>query len=631
MKSITRMAGVLLLILILAACSGKIENFVYEPDFPGPGKQIQVVYNPEGTKLEGADNVEMFYFQSDGKNLQTESVFMKKEGDTFTTSITPENNTRAIVFKFVSDELEDTNNKNGYRLLYRLNHQKPIKGARVAMADLLFNNGFFAGIERSDENQQLALNYLEEEFDEYPESRKDYLTLYYNIILRYKDKQGEEIVKNDIKKYLTKTNLSVPELETFINLSNRLGLENEENEFRVLLKNADKNNEVFAFDDFSKFRAEKDIDKKINMVQFFKENHKDFQYMDYMHSQIIKDLIEKSGEKGTDDYIAKFPEARTSGLYEALAKKMLEKGNNTNALKLTETAVEIARAELENPTNEKPEYLSTRQWKEEREVLLAACLDTYSKILDKTGDKKGCLRAITEAVNLSKKENRLLNEAYVMSLLDNGSDEKAISEISGFITTNYATEKMDDLFAQASIKSGKNETQLTTDLTNLKMKGKENLKNKLMNELEEYTAPAFTLKDLEGKTVRLADFKGKTVLVDFWATWCPPCRASFPTMKKMVEKYKDSKDVAIIFLNTRDHDDQRIERIQNFLSKNNYPFYVLLDDENNSANKSYKIPGIPTKLIVDKDGNVRYFHVGWSGDEAAEMQKLDVLFEIIGQ
>jgi len=112
----------------------------------------------------------------------------------------------------------------------------------------------------------------------------------------------------------------------------------------------------------------------------------------------------------------------------------------------------------------------------------------------------------------------------------------------------------------------------------------------------------FVLTNLEGKNIKLADYKGKVVVLDFWATWCGPCRASFPHMQELVNEYKN-KDVEFFFIATwQDGKPDAIKaEVSKFINDNNYTFNVLFDYNNDIVAK-YKIKGIPTKIVIDKSG-----------------------------
>jgi thiol-disulfide isomerase/thioredoxin len=121
----------------------------------------------------------------------------------------------------------------------------------------------------------------------------------------------------------------------------------------------------------------------------------------------------------------------------------------------------------------------------------------------------------------------------------------------------------------------------------------------------------FELPDLEGKKVKLADYKGKVTIVDIWGTWCPPCRMEVPHFVALRDKYKD-KDLEIIGINYERVGNDKIKGvIEAFVKeqKINYPC-VLGDDKTQDQLPEFQ--GFPTTLFLDRKGKVRYVHVGYA-------------------
>ncbi|MBA4538575.1 TlpA family protein disulfide reductase [Bacillus aquiflavi] len=115
-------------------------------------------------------------------------------------------------------------------------------------------------------------------------------------------------------------------------------------------------------------------------------------------------------------------------------------------------------------------------------------------------------------------------------------------------------------------------------------------------------APDFELKTLTGETVKLSDYKGKKVILNFWATWCPPCRAEMPDMQKFYEKM--GTDEVILAVNLDPGAD-----VQGFMTEMGATFPVLLDEEE-SVMKTYKILSIPTTFFIDSEGVIRQKYTG---------------------
>jgi peroxiredoxin/outer membrane lipoprotein-sorting protein len=122
-------------------------------------------------------------------------------------------------------------------------------------------------------------------------------------------------------------------------------------------------------------------------------------------------------------------------------------------------------------------------------------------------------------------------------------------------------------------------------------------------------APAFTLTGVKGSTVSLANYKGKVVLLDFWATWCRPCRIEMPLVQKLYNELKP-KGLVVFGVNLMEEPAQ----VKRFLADNQIGFPILLDREGKVA-ESYKAEGIPTLVIVGKDGKVSSYFTGLREEE----------------
>lgn len=133
--------------------------------------------------------------------------------------------------------------------------------------------------------------------------------------------------------------------------------------------------------------------------------------------------------------------------------------------------------------------------------------------------------------------------------------------------------------------------------------------------MEGQDAPDFTLKDLEGETVSLSDFEGKVVLLNFWATWCPPCRVEIPDFVELM-KEKDTSQFVIVGITIQSGSVQQIQQFATNMGIN----YPLLHGENNVimglAQQYGNVRTIPTTFLIDKDGTIQK---SYNGARSAEV------------
>lgn len=129
---------------------------------------------------------------------------------------------------------------------------------------------------------------------------------------------------------------------------------------------------------------------------------------------------------------------------------------------------------------------------------------------------------------------------------------------------------------------------------------------------KEAAAPDFTLQDLSGRDVRLADLKGKVVLLEFWATWCPPCREAIPGIERLHEAYHD-KGLVTLGISMDDGD---WDTVREFVKQYRIGYPVLKGNEDIST--KYMIRVIPTLYLIDRNGIIAKQYVGGGNEDVLE-------------
>ncbi len=137
-----------------------------------------------------------------------------------------------------------------------------------------------------------------------------------------------------------------------------------------------------------------------------------------------------------------------------------------------------------------------------------------------------------------------------------------------------------------------------------------------------FLAPDFQLETLEGETVSLSDFKGQVVLINLWASWCPPCRAEMPAMQSAYGRYRE-QGLAILAVNLINQD--TLQDVTAFSKEHNLTFPILLDNQGQVA-RDYQAHLLPTSYFVDRRGVIRYKVIG-AMSEALLRTRLEALLE----
>ena len=136
---------------------------------------------------------------------------------------------------------------------------------------------------------------------------------------------------------------------------------------------------------------------------------------------------------------------------------------------------------------------------------------------------------------------------------------------------------------------------------------------------EPFKAPDFQISDIDGNDIRLSEQKGKLVLFNLWATWCPPCRAEMPSMEELYTKLKDDGFTILAASSLGSNDS--LKNVTEYARESGYTFPILFDDDN-SIDRSYQTGSIPTSYLIDQEGMILARLVGAIEWDTPEMESI---------
>ena len=599
--------------------------------YPEASQKISFTFNQNLSSLKNEKNIYVEIYEFNGDTRIAKEPKLLKKGNLFSSSFLIDSSTHVICFYIFSDNKTDNNFGDGYFVpIYK--ERKLINSYFKTKASIYsFYGEQLFGLEKS---YQKSFDLLEEGLKKFPQLQNDadfYIT-YMDAVSKTQGSNMEAFKTNEIEK---RSNLP----EGFYNI-----LE----EYYLKLNNKAKSDSLLAVEKlrfpkgdwtlrglYLAFIKEKSVDKKAGLYDALigkqLPNERNLQFQ----ASVRKAISDSYKKEGNEEMAAKWSEGlplslKMSDLNNKSWAMALEGKDLQTAKQMSAEATSYAKEQFENPTEKKYSDVTNRAWKQELGNNYAMYADTYAYILYKLGEYTEGLPYAKAAATFTKFQNAEYNDRYAVFLQKIGTianSKKVLEEMTGLGST---TETTKNILKELYIKEKKTENGFDAYIVALEGKVKKEKKLGIANSMINKPAPKFALKDWEGKEVTLESLKGKIIVVDFWATWCGPCIASMPGMEKAKKRLATRDDVIFLFIDTKEHVDNKIENAKEFMKKKNYSFYVLMDNDNKMSN-DFDVNGIPAKFIIDKNGNIRFASIGYGGNTDELAEEVLQMVEIAGK
>ncbi|MCM5529094.1 TlpA disulfide reductase family protein [Parasegetibacter sp. NRK P23] len=659
MKKLMAAAGWLLYAMPFAHAqngAGKMNDF----GMLKAGDTFQVAYKPEDGPLKGSDSIDAVVYMYNNYRWELSDLPLRKTDTAWIGQLKLPEQCAFVGLKFVqwnNGELvaSDNNNDRGFVTTTVSKDGGRVPGAALSWA--LFRkpslhmapSGYFEKFEISNEALEL---WVRKEMQYFPDSMHRYFDSYIAMLKHKEDYDFQNNVERNLLKFANNPHIDESGYAIIADTYRMLKMNDKADSVRKRIITLFPSGNAARFDRSRAVGASKSIAEMITAMEGFL---RDFPIKDYLRQPVRnQDLLYFNAyrtlasayfnQEQNEKIFTLVPDMNFATLNEVF-RSNLDAAFTVGKIS-AEKAYSLSKVLINEMINKQKDgsYMEQTRYSPLQSDMIALKhlddkLGIHIRVLEKLGKYKEALSYMARLSAEGKYRSVLALEAQVNILEKTGNKKGAQELLENSVRKNMASPVMlAQLKKYYAAKKG-SEKGFDAYVQALKpaaaMKA---MKEKIRAELINEPGPVFELEAMNGGTVKTADWKDKIVVLDFWATWCYPCKAAFPGMQMVVDKYANDKSVAFYFIATMEPNPAFRDNIRKYIAETGYRFNVLFDTNlklgqadniaYNSMRHIFQSSGIPRKVVL-KNGVIRYTSEGYNGSPSELADEISAVIEIL--